>query len=74
MIKEYVEKRSREAVQAQMTVTPDDTVQRCSPCSPNPDMPSDVYFKLKKNKGKMDLELKELESPPADTGLETPGQ
>ena len=73
-VKEYVEKRSREAAQAQMTVTPDDTVQHCSPCSPNPDMPSDVCFKLKSNKGKMDPERGELESPSAGTGLETPGQ
>ena len=73
VIKKYVKKRSREAVQAQMTVTPDDTVQHCSPCSPNPGMSSDVCFKLKKNNGKMDPELKELESPSAGTGLETPG-
>ena len=62
-VKEYVEKRSREAAQAQMTVTPDDTVQHCSPCSPNPDMPSDVCFKLKSNKCKTDPERGELESP-----------
>ena len=73
-VKEYVEKRSREAAQAQMTVTPDDTVQHCSPCSPNPDMPSDVCFKLKSNKCKTDPERGELESPSAGTGLETPGQ
>ena len=53
VIKQYVEKRSREAAQAQVTVTPDDTVQHCSSCSTNPDMPSDVYFKLKSNEGKM---------------------
>ena len=41
-VKEYVEKRSRKAAQAQVTVTPVDTVQHCSPCPPNPDMPSDV--------------------------------
>ena len=42
-IKEYVEKWSRdEAAQSQVTVTPVDTVQHCSPCSPNPDMPSGV--------------------------------
>ena len=52
MIKRYVDKRSREATQAQVTVTPDDTVQHCSPCSPNPDMPSDVFVKLENNKGK----------------------
>ena len=74
VIKRYVEKRSREATQAQVTVTPDDTVQHCSPCSPNSDMPSDVCIKLKSNSGKMDPERGELESPSAGTGLETPGQ
>ena len=73
-VKEYVEKWSREAAQAQMTVTPDDTVQHCSPCPPNPDMPSDVCFRLESSEGKMGPELKELESPSAGTGLETRGQ
>ena len=73
-VKEYVEKRSREAAQAQMTVTPDDTVQHCSPCPPCPDMRSDVCFRLESSGGKMGPELKELESPSAGTGLETPGQ
>ena len=36
VIKWYVEKRSCEAAQAQVTVTPLDTVQHCSPCSPDP--------------------------------------
>ena len=36
VIKRYVDKRSREATQMQVTVTPDDTVQHCSPCSPIP--------------------------------------
>ena len=31
VIKRYVEKRSREATQAQVTVTPVDIVQYCSP-------------------------------------------
>ena len=74
VIKRYAEKRSREATQAQVTVTSDDTVQYCSPCSPNPDMPSDVCIELKSNSGKMDPERGELESPSAGTGLETPGQ
>ena len=74
VIKRYVEKRSREATQAQVTVTSDDTVQHCSPCSPNPGIPSDVCFKSKSNEGKMDPERAELESPSAGTGLETPGQ
>ena len=53
VIKEYVEKRSREVAQAPMTVTPDGTVQHCGPCSPNPDMPSDVCFRLESSKGMM---------------------
>ena len=57
-----------------MTVTPVDTEQHCSPCPLNPDMPSDVCFKLESNKGKMDPKLKKLESSSAGTGLETPGQ
>ena len=69
MIKRYVDKRSREATQAQVTVTPDDAVQHCSPCLPNPDMPSDVCFKLKSIEGKMDPERGELESPSAGTRL-----
>ena len=72
-IKEYVEKRSREEAQAQVTVTPVDTVQYFNSCSPNPDMPSDVYFRLESSEGTMGPELKELESPSAGTGLETPG-
>ena len=74
VIKEYVEKRSREAAQAQMTVTPDDTEQHCSPCLPNPDLPSDLCFRLESSGGKMGPELKEIEPPSAGTGLETPGQ
>ena len=70
-IKEWVEKRSREA--AQVTVTPVDTVQHCGPCPLDPE-PSSVYVNLENNQGKMGPELKELESPSAGTGLETPGQ
>ena len=73
VIKRYVEKRSRQATQAQVTVTPD-TVQHCSPCSPNPDMPSDVCVKLENNEGKMDPEQGELKSSSAGTDLETPEQ
>ena len=62
-IKEYVEKRSRE-----------DTVQRCSPCLPDPEPSPSVYIKLENNEGKMGPELEEHESPSAGTGLETPGQ
>ena len=74
VIKGYVEKRSREAAQAQVTVTPVYTEQHCSPFPLNPDMPPDVCFKLENNKGKMDPKLKELESSSAGTGLQTPGQ
>ena len=73
-VKEYVEKWSREAAQAHVTVTPVDTVQHCSPCPPYPDMPSDVCIDFNSIEGKMDLELEELESPSAGTGLEMPGQ
>ena len=74
VIKRYVEKRRREAAQTQVTVTPVNTVQHCSLCPSNPDMPSDVCFRLKSSEGKMGPQLKELESPSAGTGLETPGQ
>ena len=75
ILKRLVEKRNREEAQEQVTVTstPVDTVQHCSPCPLNPDMPPDVYMRLESNEGKMDPELKELESPSACTGLETPG-
>ena len=76
-IKEYVEKRSRaagEAAQAQVTVTPVDTVQHCSPCLLDPKPSSSVYVKLENTEGKMGPELEELESPSTGTGLETPGQ
>ena len=73
-LKRLVEKRSREAAQAQVTVTPVDTLQHCSPCPLNPEMPADVCMRLESNAGKMDPELKELESLSAGTGLETPEQ
>ena len=74
LIKRYVEKPSRETAQAPVTVTPVDTVQHGSPCPLNPEMPPDVCMKLESNEGKMDPELKELESPSAGTGLKMPGQ
>ena len=73
-IKEYVEKRSREAAQAQVTVTQVDTVQHSSPCSPDPGTSSDVCVNLESNEGKMGPELEKLKSSSADTGFETPGQ
>ena len=74
MIKEYVEKWSREVAQAQVTVTPYDSVQHCSPCSPNSDMPSNVCFRVESSEGKMGPELKKLEPISAGTGPEKPGQ
>ena len=63
VIKRYVEKRSREASQVQMTVTQVDTVQYCSPCSLDPEPSPSV-----------NVELEELKSSSAGTGLKTPGQ
>ena len=73
-IKEYVDKRSRKEAQAQMTVKPVGTVQHCSPCTPNPDMPSGVYFRLENSEDEMGPELEKLKSSSAGTGLDTPGQ
>ena len=73
-IKRCMDKRCREKEQAQMTVKPVGSVQRyCSPCSPNPDMPSNAYVKLD-NEGTMGQELEELTSSSSSTGLNTPGQ
>ena len=55
-------------------VTQDDTVQHCSPISPNPNTPSDVCFNLENNEDEMGPELEKLKSPSASTGLNTPGQ
>ena len=72
-IKEYVEKRSREAAQVQVTVTQVNTVQLSSPCPLDPE-PSSVYVELENTEaGKMGPELDELKSSSAGTGLETPG-
>ena len=73
-IKEYVEKRSREAAKVHVTVKPDGTVQHCSPCSPNPDRPSGVCFNLENSGDEMSPELEKLESSSAGTAPETPGQ
>ena len=70
-IKRYVERQSREA--AQVTVTPVCTAQHCIPRSLNPEISSDMYVSMEeKDEGRMNLELTELESSSADTGLETP--
>ena len=74
VIKRYVEKRSREAAQAQVTVTPVGTVQHSSPCPLDPEPSSSTYVNLENTEGEMGPELEELESPSAGTGLKTPGQ
>ena len=74
VLKRLVEKRSREATPAQVTVTPVDTVQHCTPCTQTPEPSPDVCFKLENSEGKMDPERGELESSSAGMGLETPGQ
>ena len=70
--KRLVEKRGREA--AQVTVTPVDTVQHCSPCPLDPEPSPDICVKLESNEGRMDPERGELKSSSAGTGLETSGQ
>ena len=74
ILERLVEKRSREAAGAQVTVAPVYTVQHYSPCPLNTEMPADVCMTLERNEGKMGPELKELESSLAGTGFETPGQ
>ena len=54
VIKRYVEKQSREAAQAQATVTPIDTVQYCSPSPQTPDPSLDVCFHWENNEGRLD--------------------
>ena len=75
-IKRYVERRRRE--EAQVTVAPVSTVQHCIPRSPPPEIPSDacvcVDMGEKDEKGRMNPDPTELESPSAGTGLETPEQ
>ena len=67
-----MENRDREAVQ--VTVTQVNTVQHSSPYPLDPEPSPSVYVELENAEGKMVLELEELESPSARTGLETPGQ
>ena len=72
VITECVEKRSRdEAAKVYVPVKPVGTVQHCSPCSPNPDRPSGVYFNLENEER---MELDELKPTSAGTGLKTPGR
>ena len=74
VIKWYMEKRSREVAQAQVTVTPVDTGEYCSPSLQTPEPSPDLCFELESSEGEMGPEMKELESPSAGTGVETPGQ
>ena len=73
-IKRYVEKRSREAARAQLTVTPVDAVQYCGPSPQTPEPSPDVCVKLENNEGRMVPERGELKPPSAGTGPEKPGQ
>ena len=72
ILKRLVEKRGRE--EAQVTVTPVDTVQYCSPSLQTPEPSPNVCVNLENNEGRMDPERGELEPPSAGTGFETPGQ
>ena len=72
ILKRLLEKRGRE--EAQVTVTPVDTVQYCGPSPQTPEPSQDVNVKLENNEGRMDPERGKLEPPSAGTGLETPGQ
>ena len=74
VLKRLVEKRSREAARAQVTVTLVDTVQYDSPSPQIPKPSPNVSVKLENNKGRMDPERGELDSLSVGTGLETPGQ
>ena len=70
ILKRLVEKRDREAAQV-TAVTRDDTVQHCSAISQTPEPPPVIYFNLENEER---MELDELKSSSAGTGLETPGQ
>ena len=72
VLKRLVEKRDRGA--AQVTVTPVDTVQHCSPYPLDFEPSPNVCVNLEINEGEMDPERGELESSSAGTGFETPGQ
>ena len=74
VIKRYVERRRREAAQAQVTITPVYTVEYCSPSPQTPEPSPDVCAKLENIEGRTDPERGELELHSAGTGLETPGQ
>ena len=73
-IKEYVDKRSREAPQVQVAVTQVNTLQHSSPCPLDPEPSSSTYVSLENTESEMSPELEGLESPPAGMGIKTPGQ
>ena len=74
MLKRFVERRGRDA--AHVTVAPVDTAQYCYPRSPSPEISLGVRVcnMEKHEEGRVDPEPDQLESPPAGTGFETPGQ
>ena len=73
MLKRFVERRGRDA--AHVTVASTDTALPCSPRSRNSEISFDVCVCMEKNdKGRMDPEREQLESPSAGKGFETPGQ
>ena len=74
VLKRLVEKRSRKAAQAQVTVTPVDTIQHCRPSPQTPEPLPDVCVKFENNEGRMNPERGVFESSSAGTDLETPGQ
>ena len=68
MLKRFVEERDRDT--AHETAAPADTSQYRSPRSLTPEIPPDVCVHMEeKNKGRMNPEPTELESPSAGTGL-----
>ena len=74
VIKEYVEKRSHETAQVQVTVTQVNNVQHSSPCPLDPEPSSSRYVNLENTEGEMGPELEELKTSSAGTGLKAPGQ
>ena len=73
MLKRIVERRGRDA--AHVTVAPIDTAQYCSTRSRSPGISFDRHAYMEKtDKGRMDPERDQLESPSAGTDFETPGQ
>ena len=74
VMKEYVEKRSHETAQVQVTVTQVNTVQHSSLCPLDPEPSSRTFVNLENTEGEMGPELEELKTSSAGTGLKMPGQ